>query len=206
MKAETARPLPQRDASDARRRAILDAAGRCFAANGFAGTSIENVRAAAGASVGSIYHHFGDKENLAAAVYVDGLARHHAAIRGGVEQARDSESRVKALVRMHFRWAFEHPELSRYLLSRQHPEVRLASQAQARRVNREYAAWVEGWLEQGRARGEVSDAPTEVMLAVLIGPCMELTKWWVEEGERPSASKIDALSESVWNALRGQPR
>jgi hypothetical protein len=50
---------------------------------------------------------------------------------------------------MHFRWAFEHPELSCYLLSRQHPEVRLASQAAARGVNREYAAWVEGWLEQG---------------------------------------------------------
>jgi AcrR family transcriptional regulator len=192
------------EATEVRRRAILDAALGCLTARGLARTSIDDVRKASGASVGSIYHHFGGKEGLAAAVYIDGLERHHAAIRAAVGRAKTTERRVKAVVRAHFRWALAHPELARYLLAHQDPEVRLASQADVRHVNREYSAWMAGWLKEGRSRGEVADAPTEVLLAALVGPCMELTRWWADEGERPSMSKIDALGATVWNAVRRQ--
>jgi AcrR family transcriptional regulator len=44
-----------------RKQEILDAALRGFAEKGLAGTTVEEVRRRSGASVGSIYHHFGDK-------------------------------------------------------------------------------------------------------------------------------------------------
>ena len=44
--------------------AILDAAKRLFAVQGFDGTSMDQIAAAAGVSKLTVYSHFGDKENL----------------------------------------------------------------------------------------------------------------------------------------------
>ena len=56
-----------------RRQAILDAALQAFTESGTTAATVDDVRRLSGASVGSIYHHFGDKEGLAAALYVEGL-------------------------------------------------------------------------------------------------------------------------------------
>jgi AcrR family transcriptional regulator len=53
----------------ATRRALLDAARAVFARSGFAEASIADVVAGAGASVGSLYHHFGGKADLYLALF-----------------------------------------------------------------------------------------------------------------------------------------
>src|SRR5215470_14374357 len=60
-------------ASERRRKSILDAALACFLERGVAATTTEEIRDRSGASIGSIYHHFGDKEGLAGALYVEGI-------------------------------------------------------------------------------------------------------------------------------------
>ena len=51
-----------------RRQAILDAALASFVARGYLATSISDIRAASGASTGSIYHFFAGKGALAEAL------------------------------------------------------------------------------------------------------------------------------------------
>ncbi|MEU4475185.1 TetR/AcrR family transcriptional regulator [Micromonospora sp. NPDC023888] len=48
----------------ARRQQILDAAGRCFQRNGFHNTSMHDVVAEAGLSIGAVYRYFPSKHNL----------------------------------------------------------------------------------------------------------------------------------------------
>lgn len=50
------------------RRAVLDAAGACFAASGFAGATTRQVAARAGVNVATLRYHFGSKEELYRAV------------------------------------------------------------------------------------------------------------------------------------------
>ena len=52
-----------------RRDAILEAALEAFDATG--ATAIEEVRRRSGASVGSIYHHFGNVDGVVAALYLE---------------------------------------------------------------------------------------------------------------------------------------
>jgi len=59
---------PQRRKQPAKRQAIIDAAQREFLTQGFAGSSVDAVAAAAGVSKQTIYNHFGDKEQLFRAV------------------------------------------------------------------------------------------------------------------------------------------
>ena len=69
----TARNAADRGAGRARatRAALLAAAREAFAAGGFADANITDVVARAGASVGSLYHHFGGKADLYLALFED---------------------------------------------------------------------------------------------------------------------------------------
>lgn len=62
--------MPKVDAEhvQARRRQILDAARRCFARKGFAGTSMGDIVRESGLSTGAIYSYFKGKDELIAAV------------------------------------------------------------------------------------------------------------------------------------------
>jgi len=50
------------------RQRILDAAGHCFAASGYAKTTVEEIALQAGVSKGLVYHHFRGKEQILEAV------------------------------------------------------------------------------------------------------------------------------------------
>ncbi|MDW5326403.1 TetR/AcrR family transcriptional regulator [Plantactinospora sp. KLBMP9567] len=52
----------------ARRQQILDAARRCFLRNGFHATSMQDVIAEAGLSVGAVYRYFGSKQDLVTSI------------------------------------------------------------------------------------------------------------------------------------------
>ncbi len=55
--------------TDATQRRILDAAAEVFATRGFTAATMADVVAGSGASVGSIYHHFGGKSELFLAIF-----------------------------------------------------------------------------------------------------------------------------------------
>ena len=61
----------QSDRAAATRQALLTAAREVFAGAGFTDASITDVVAKAGASVGSLYHHFGGKADLYLALFED---------------------------------------------------------------------------------------------------------------------------------------
>jgi len=62
------------------RELILDATERLMATNGYAATSISDIRRACGLPPSSIYWHFGSKEGVLAAVMERGANRFFAAI------------------------------------------------------------------------------------------------------------------------------
>ena len=70
------------------RSALLDAAREVFSASGFAEASIAEVVARAGASVGSLYHHFGGKAEIYLALFEDYQQRQEARAADAVRAAR----------------------------------------------------------------------------------------------------------------------
>ncbi|MCA9533806.1 MAG: TetR/AcrR family transcriptional regulator [Myxococcales bacterium] len=76
---------------DETRRAILDAAGALFRERGFAHTSVADVMARAGRTVGGFYAHFGSKEQLLTAVLADAHGRTENMLLAGLEGVSGSE-------------------------------------------------------------------------------------------------------------------
>ncbi|HCF1084610.1 TPA: GNAT family N-acetyltransferase [Pseudomonas aeruginosa] len=59
---------PRAEMIEETRAKLIEAARRAFADNGYAGASMDELTASAGLTRGALYHHFGDKKGLLAAV------------------------------------------------------------------------------------------------------------------------------------------
>jgi AcrR family transcriptional regulator len=181
-----------------RRRDILEAALRGFAEKGLAGTTVEEVRLRSGASVGSIYHHFGDKEGIAAALYVDLLRDYQAGVVAVLTEGRGAEQTVKGLVRHHLRWVEADPDRARFLLSGLPPRAAPAIRDVNRRGLKETAAFLEREVKAGR----LAEMPLDVFYAVLVGPAQEFCRLWLQGRMRTSLRAAErSLAAAAWRAL-----
>src|SRR5205814_64271 len=86
-------PQPQTDSVSDRRCQILDAALVCFAKRGFHQTSMHDISAEAGISVGLIYRYFENKEAVIAAM----ADRHKKEIQEVLERARQASGLLESL-------------------------------------------------------------------------------------------------------------
>jgi AcrR family transcriptional regulator len=200
-----------------RRETILEAALECFNERGFAAATVEEIRRRSGASIGSIYHHFGGKEGIAAELYVEGLhgyqegflraletgARSEPGSDGGEAQRAGAEAGIRALVRHHLRWVEHNPSLARFLMNRRETELVEATEARVRELNRSFfprvTAWVERWVEEGALRPLSAD----LREPVLLGPCQEFSRLWLTGRTRISLRRAEGeLADATWNAVR----
>jgi AcrR family transcriptional regulator len=180
-----------------RRQAILDAALESFNDKGVGATTVDDVRRLSRASVGSLYHHFGGKDELAQELYVEILRDYHSGFLAVLRRERDPERGIKGLVRHHLRWVRRNPERARYLLRGRPPE----SDAM-RELNRELFRATAAWLEPHVAAGGVRRLPLDLTYAILAGPAQEFSRHWLEGRMRSPAREAErALADAAWRAL-----
>jgi len=87
---------------------VLGAAAELFVAQGYNGTTLRQIAAAAGIKAGSVYHHFDSKESLFVAVLSDGMAVMISAFDSVTGQAAGEAPELQAHVHAHLSAVFEH--------------------------------------------------------------------------------------------------
>jgi AcrR family transcriptional regulator len=180
-----------------RREQILDAALRSFNEKGVAATTVDDVLRRSGASVGSLYHHFGGKEQLAEELYLEILRDYQRGFLALLARERDAEPGIKGLVRHHLRWVRRNPERARYLLRGRPPE----SDA-VRDVNRELFRATAAWLEPHVEAGRVRRLPLDLTYAIMAGPAQEFSRHWLDGRMRSSVREAEReLADAAWRAL-----
>jgi AcrR family transcriptional regulator len=190
-----------------RRERILDAALDAFVTKGYGAATIEEVRRRSGASVGSIYHRFGGKEGLAAALYIDCLRGYQRGALDALRRHRDAESGVKALVHHHLRWVRDNPERAIFLLDRRECEVAVVGEGEIEALNSETFAAVGEWLRPHERAGRIRRMPRELLYAVVIGPAQEYARHWLRDRMHiPLAEAERVLARAAWDAVRNDDR
>ena len=186
-----------------RREAILSAALECFTDRGFAATTVAEIRDRSGASIGSIYHHFGGKEGLAAELYVEGLRGYQAGLLEALERTPHAEGSIRGLVRHHLRWVESNPKLAKFLMGRRETELRLATEARVRELNRGFFPQVGAWMERHVRSKELRPLPPDLWEPLLLGPSQEFGRLWLAGRTRISLRRAEReLAEATWNAVR----
>lgn len=187
-----------------RRDEILEAALAAFVEHGVAGTSIEEIRRRSGASVGSIYHHFGGKDGLAGALYLDGLGSYQQGFLAALATASSTRAGVEGGVRHHLEWVATHPELARFLLLGRDASVIVATARPLRELNRRFFSAVRRWSEPRIAAGELRDLSPDLETALWIGPAQELSRHWLAGRTRIElADAAGVLAPAAWTSLKG---
>ena len=82
---------------ETRNREILDAARACFLRKGFHGTSTDDICREASITPGGLYHYFGSKDELIAAVIEDAAKQAVANLSALAEESANTRSSVRAL-------------------------------------------------------------------------------------------------------------
>jgi AcrR family transcriptional regulator len=198
--------MPQASAAGAhspsRRDAILDAALVEFNAKGVAGTSIADIRRRSGASVGSIYHHFGDKEGIAAALHLEGLIDYQGGFLAALTSARGARDGVERGVRHHVQWIARHPDLARFMLLGRDAGLTLATERPLRELNRRFFGAVQRWVAPLVGNGELRELSAEVLTALWIGPSQELSRHWLAGRTRVNPTEAaPVLAEAAWKSM-----
>lgn len=187
----------------ARREAILDAALRCFSDKGYEETTIDDIREASGASIGSIYHHFGDKLGIAASLYKHWLIAYQRSGIGIVDDDKPAEKVIKEGVAFHLRWVEQHRDAAHFVWLTPGTDVRLVAKPGVRELNERFFGRLHDWLAGAAARGELLELRPDVAIALWIGPVHQLAREWLHHpARRHILDAAGPLGEGAWRALR----
>ena len=188
-----------------RRDRILDAALQCFLESGIPSTTVEDIRARSGSSVGSIYHHFGSKEELAAALYLGLLRKYQQGSLSVLRGSRGAEETIKALVRYHLRWVEKHTDWSRYLFEMRTAEAVRSAEKEIGMLNRDFAVALKAWAQQYIDDGKIRSAPVDVIVALVFGPAQSFARFWLAGATGTSIQRAaQMIGQSAWDGLRAR--
>lgn len=196
-----------RETTGQRRRAILDAALDAFLLVGESGTFIQEVCSRADVSVGTLYHHFGSKDQLIATLHYTLLDEYQAGAGPILAADPPAEAGVRETVEYHVGWLVGHSRQATFLL--QQPFAGYRSDhvpATLLEENEEFLATVHGWLDRRMEAGQLRRLPFDVVVALLIGPVHHWVRGELFLSPDRAAAKAPAaasvLAEGAWQALR----
>jgi AcrR family transcriptional regulator len=190
--------------SPSRHATIIQAALRCFAQHGVEGTTIDMIREASGASVGSLYHRFGNKEGIAAEVYVEGLRQARGQMQAALEGCTSLEAAVRGIVRAQVDWIVANTDWARFVFSYRmvlgQTGREAAFQAEVAAAQQQLAAGLLALPGGERLR----QWPAAIYPSLIAGPVHNYAQQWLE-GRRqlPLGDLQEAFAEAAWRSLGG---
>lgn len=190
-------------ARPSRKDEILQAALACFTEHGVDVTTIEMIRDRSGASIGSLYHHFGNKERIIAALYLAGTAQYADLLQRGFVSATSAEACVKLLVTSHIDWVVANPDWARFILhSRSRVEAGEMGEA-LREANRQHFAQILTALAEYRQQGLFKALPDDCFASVVIGPAHDLARNWLAGRSQSELGECrELLAQIAWDSVK----
>lgn len=148
---------------------ILAAARIEFAKAGLSGARVYKIAEQSGANKRMIYHYFGGKEQLFAAVVEDAYTNIRSQERGlGLDDVPPVEA-MKRLVEFTWRYYLENPEFITLVNSENlHQARHITGNKQLRKLQKAYVDTVEGILKRGEAEGVFRPGIDAVQLCITI--------------------------------------
>lgn len=191
------------DATRRRRQAILDAALECFSTLGYDQTTLADIRQRARASTGSIYHHFGSKEQIAASLYLDGVRETQQVGLEALLRTRTARTGIAAQVGAYIDWVVEHPTMARFLFAMRHAPFLEGEEGTIDVLNRDVHERAAKWLADRVAAGELPDLEPAMRWAIVFGPCRHWAGSWLRGTTTTSPEEAKrTISKAVHAALR----
>ena len=200
----TERPTSRESKSARTRRRILDAGAAALRRDGYAAVTLKEIAALAGLQAGSLYYHFGSKEEIVENILelgVDGVAR---ATREAVEAlgpGADRVARLRAAVAGHLRYVLSESDYAVAnirILSQVPRELRERHLVRQRRYGAYWRTLFEDAANAGALR---ADLDRSVVRMLTLGALNWSVEWYDARGKESPAKIAAHLSTMILEGL-----
>jgi len=181
------------------RQQILSATLTLFSSKGYFNTSVRDISRESGVSIGSIYHHFKDKEAIASAMYnnlIDQMVNELEQIK---ISHKNSHDRCRAVIKLLFVMSEESPEEMEFMLSSKHrdflPNENPVCSSTPFEMMRDL-------VKEGMMSGEIETMDLMVASSCLYGPSLRMITSRLDGLiDKPLPGYLDAIWSSSWKAV-----
>lgn len=181
------------------KRRILLGALACFNEHGIEPTTIEMLKERCNTSVGNLYHHFGSKEGLVAALFFSAMEDQGMLVDEGLAQATAARDGVAALVFSYVDWVTAQPELARYLFQARSAVAKGPHGRDLQQRNRVRNKAVLAWFAQPAVLGALREWPPELFPSLIIGQAENYCRAWLAGRVKASPAQYrEMLAEAAW--------
>lgn len=178
------------------RATLLAAARRLFSEHGYAGTSMDDLTAQAGLTRGALYHHFGDKKGLLAAVVAQLDNETDLRLQAISDTADDAWEGFLQRCRAYLEMALE-PEIQRIVLR----DARAVLGGASPESQRHCVHSMQHLIERLVAQGMVAPVDAQALASLVYGSLAEAA-FWIAEGDEGDA-RLRRATAALEMLLRG---
>jgi AcrR family transcriptional regulator len=195
--------LRQAQRLEATRGAILEAATARFGADGYAGTTVDGIAAAAGVAKGAVYHHFATKERLFEAVLQATTARLAAEVTRSAAGAADIWDAMSVATEAYFEACSVGPTAQ--IVLKDGPAV--LGWERWREIDVEhFGQATPGALETAMQQGLIARQPVEPLARLLLGAATEAAAAVAASADPVAAGRAHADAyRALLEGLRRRP-
>lgn len=178
---------------------LLATARQMFTEVGYAHTSMDDLTARAGLTRGALYHHFGDKKGLLAAVVEQLDAEMDVRLRAITDTAEDDWEGFRQRCRAYMEMALE-SEIQRIVLR----DARAVLGGGSPEAQRHCMESLRQLIERLVLQGVFIDIHAQALAALIYGSLAEATVWIaeVEEGDQRLAQATQAFESLLRGVLK----
>jgi AcrR family transcriptional regulator len=171
--------------------------------------TINQVCARAGASVGTVYHHFPrGLPELEDALYLDTLASYQQGLVSELQRHRSAAAGVKSMVMFHLEWMAGNVGLAQYLSSFNASWLSSGQLAQLEAMNAEFATGVQEWSEPHVSAGHIRRLPILLFGQIVLGTAQQYGSEIIATADCAAAAgevrrAAPILADAAWRAVKG---
>ena len=186
----------------ASRRSVLRHALTLFNADGIEATTIDDLRRACGLSVGTIYHHFKNKEGVVAALFLAAFDDQSQAIATRIAGLDDGHAVVDALIGAYADWITQQPECAHFLfLARESVAQGPHAQDLHDRLVARYRP-IDEVLARDAAAGRILPLPEDLIPSLVLGATESYARGWlVGRRQATPSSYAQRLALAAWRSI-----
>jgi AcrR family transcriptional regulator len=188
-------------AADDKRRRILDAAVRVFAAQGYEASRVGDVAKEAGVAYGLVYHYYASKDAVLEAVFREAWGRLLAAVALAEETGENAAGQLELVVKIVLRAWRDDPDLVRLLVREvtRNPHI----QDELDEIGQAFAT-LERMVRRGQADGTFrADLDPKLAAWMLYGALEEVLTGWVLGQLPDDAAAVSAAEREVTATMIG---
>ena len=193
-------PTGKETAGPSRAREILRESARLFAANGFDGTSMQDIASAVGIKKASLYHFFPDKAEIHSTIVIQSLTRLTELVQDRQRGLTSAADRVEAFARAHAQHIAENAPFYFTAALGYNEIADPAAKAKVKRMRDGYEETLRGILRDGIHAGEFRELDVKLAARAIISCLNWMARWWRPDG--PDSAETIA-SDYVKLIIRG---